>query len=101
MRLLAVKMVEDCFDGSVIKEFIFDTPISEPFIKKLGVIGALEYFPEFPRPFFRIEKKDDYQIKGVVQNKTMRVIFNRSCDPDCVTKLAAIIDCMGKELLNG
>lgn len=92
MQVLQVETVEDCFDGSFIKEFLLSDLTSEAFIKKLGESGELEYFPDFPRPFFRIERKNVYQIKGVLKSQTIRVIFNRRCNPDCVSNLTDLIN---------
>ena len=96
MQVLQVKTVEDCFDGSFIKEFLLSSIITEAFVKKLGETGELDYFPDFPRPFFRIERKDSYQIKGVLKSKTFRVIFNHQCNSDCVSNLTNFINNMFK-----
>lgn len=91
MKVIRIKKIEDCFDGSFIKEFELDEKISEHFIKKLGQGCCLEYFSDFPRPFFRIEKKNQYQIKGVENSTTMQAIFIRSCSPKCVENLINLI----------
>ena len=92
MQVLQIKTVEDCFDGSFIKEFELCDKISEDFIRKLGKGSFFEYFPDFPRPFFRIENKNIYQIKGVIGNHTMRVIFSRNCSSNCVDDLVTVIN---------
>ena len=72
------KKVEDCFDGSRIFEYQFDFAIDSVFIKKLGELGKLEYFKDFPRPFFRIITKKGNQFKGVEGEKNFKAIFTRS-----------------------
>lgn len=92
MKVIQQRKIEDCLDGSFIREFEFDQEISREFIDKLGQGHALEYFPKFPRPFFRIEKKNEYQIKGVLSNVTIKVIFYRHCSTRDVEKLIQLIN---------
>lgn len=72
------KKVEDCFDGSRIFEYQFELPIDPVFIKKLGTLGRLEHFKDFPRPFFRVITKTGNQFKGVEGEKVFKAIFTRS-----------------------
>ncbi|MCP4155858.1 MAG: hypothetical protein GY757_49495 [bacterium] len=71
MKVLDFKHIEDCFDGSYIKEVLLDTPISADFIRHLGKLGSLQYFPDFPRPFFRIDS-EKASLKGIQDNNTFR-----------------------------
>ena len=97
MEVVKVVTVEDCFDGSFIKEFHLSETITEKFIKELGKDHSLEYFPDFPRAFFRIEKKNMYQIKGVVDSDTMRVNFSRNCQEKSIFELIQLINQLNKE----
>ena len=72
------KKIEDCFDGSRIFEYTLPREIDEDIIKTLGDLGKLEYFKEFPRPFFRIFTGHEDQIKGVEGEKTFKVIYTRT-----------------------
>lgn len=92
MKVMAIKDVEDCFDGSFIKEIHLESTTTEKFIRELGKDFSLEYFPEFPRPFFRIIDDQQFQIKGVLNSLTLRVIFNRGCDAKCVENLVLLIN---------
>lgn len=75
MDVIAIKHIEDCFDGSFIQEFILNEPITEAFIRFLGQQGQLQYYPSFARPFFKIVFKGDFYIKGVQGNTTMRALL--------------------------
>ncbi len=77
MRIVNIKELEDCFDGSFMKEVLFDETVSRKFIHYLGESGDFEYFPSFAKPFYRVVKKGLYQIKGVEGNRTLRIILNR------------------------
>lgn len=92
MKVVRLENLEDCFDGSFIKEFELDEMLSESLVKKLGQGCFFEYFADFPRPFFRIEKKDFYQIKGVVASNKIKVFFYRNCSSKCVADLVSVLE---------
>jgi len=43
----------------------------------LKSLGNLDYFPDFPRPFFRVHTAAGFQIKGVQGDSACRAIFPR------------------------
>ncbi|MCP4219927.1 MAG: hypothetical protein GY765_35175, partial [bacterium] len=45
MKVLEITHIEDCFDGSFIKELHLDEPVTEAFIYHLEPMGNLQYFP--------------------------------------------------------
>ena len=73
MKVIEIKHVEDCFDGSLIKELLLSEEITKEFIHKLAMDDFLQYFPHFARPFFKIRKNGTYDIKGIEGNNTMRI----------------------------
>ena len=75
MKVLETRVVEECLDGVVIREVLFDGRIGANFIKSLEKLGTLEYFPHFPKPFFRVRKKGKYIIKGVEGNETCQIFY--------------------------
>ncbi len=77
-RVTDVKLVEDCFDGARVREFSVDAPLDETAMKRLAVGGSLAYYPDFPRPYFRIQRRGDYVFQGVIGKSTFRVTFDRS-----------------------
>jgi hypothetical protein len=77
MKIINIKKIEDCFDGSFIKEALFDNVVTKNFIYYLALAGELEYFPSFARPFYKVEVPGRYMVKGVEGNKTARLIITR------------------------
>ena len=77
MKIIEVKEIEDCFDGSFIKEVLFDQVVTKDFIDYLGQAGQFEYFPNFARPFYKVEVAQKYIVKGVEGNRTARIILYR------------------------
>ena len=75
MKVIASKEIENCFEGSNIRELLFDENISKSFILHFKEKGRLQYFPSFSRPFFKIDVKDKFIIKGVEGFKTSRIIL--------------------------
>ena len=75
MRIIKAEKIEDCFDGSRIFLYSFEDCWNEVEINKLQKLGKLEYFRDFPRPFFRLITKDGMQVKGVEGDVSCRVIF--------------------------
>ncbi len=73
MEVVKVKDIEDCLDGSFIKELLLSQEISKDFIFELAGKGNLEYFSDFARPFFKIRVSGVYDLKGVQGNKTIRI----------------------------
>jgi len=75
MKLVKIKKLEDCFDGSIIFEYSFDENIEETFMKMLGQTGKLDYYPDFSRPFFKIMTHDGLQIKGIIGEKNFEITY--------------------------
>ncbi|MEQ8187857.1 MAG: hypothetical protein ABRQ39_07760 [Candidatus Eremiobacterota bacterium] len=72
MDIVSIKDLEDCFDGSFIKELLFNEPVTKDFIYYLGKNCNLSYYANFARPFYKIESPF-YVIKGVEGNVTARI----------------------------
>ncbi len=78
MKFQEARKLEDCFDGSQAFSYTFDEPWTEENILELASFGTLEYFPEFPRPFFRLRTARGLEVKGVGGDTQCRVIFPRT-----------------------
>ncbi len=75
MKLIDIKKLEDCFDGSVIFKYSFDNAIDETMMKKLAGKEKLHYYPEFLRPFFKIITFDGVQLKGIIGDYDFEAVF--------------------------
>jgi len=78
MRIVETRKVEDCFDGSAVYAYRFDTPWTEREIRALGALGKLEFFPDFPRPLFRLLGEGGWQMKGVLGEDVCKAIYPRA-----------------------
>ena len=78
MRITGIQRLEDCLDGSRVYSYQFDQPWTRETIVQLSALGKLDYFSDFPRPFFRIRAPSGLQIKGVEGLDYCRVVLPRS-----------------------
>lgn len=65
MKILKIRDDENCFDDSFIKEVLFDQPVDKKFIDYLDELGELQYFPDFPRPYYKVDCPEKFILKGV------------------------------------
>lgn len=85
MNIVESRKLEDCFDGSTVYGYRFDGNWTSETIHLLSSLGTLEYYPEFPRPFFRVLNDAGLNIRGVEGESNCRVIFPRQ-DKDIVKR---------------
>lgn len=88
MKVTGIIDIEDCLDGSFIKEILLDNPVTPGLIHHLGQMGSLQYFPHFPRPFFRVDGKG-IMFKGIEGNNTIRItLFDKERLPELQNLIA-------------
>jgi hypothetical protein len=78
MKLVNIKKLEDCIDGSMIFMYSFNEKVDETLMQKLGEKGKLQYYPEFPRPFFKIITTDNVQVKGIIGDDNFEVTYPKT-----------------------
>ena len=77
MKIISCKKLEDCFDGNSVYGYQFEETWTKESITRLKELGKLDYFPDFPRPFFRLVGEKGLQLKGVQGNRSCQVIYPR------------------------
>ena len=86
-RVIAVRQVEECLDGTLIKELDLDVPLTEAIMRRIAEGGKLTFHPNFPRPYFRIDRSGAYIVQGVLGTCTLRVVFSQAettCLEECL-----------------
>jgi len=91
-RIVSIRELDDCVDSAVVKEFTIAPVVDERLMRAMVDGGELQYFPNFPRPYFRIDKQRAYVIQGVVGNDHFRVTFSPSGDADVERRLCALVE---------
>lgn len=96
MSVLEIRLVEDCFNRSQIREFVLDHPVDVASVRRLGEFGELELHSEFPRPFFRIRLAlpggGACRLKGVVGSDRFKGVFDDAPGDEDLARLRAILD---------
>lgn len=75
MRLIEIKKLEDCIDGGVIFRYSFEKEVNEALMRRIGEKGKVQYFPEFPKPFFKIITPESIQVRGIVGDKDFEAVY--------------------------
>jgi hypothetical protein len=83
MKVISVRKLEDCFDGSLISEVCFEAPMTNEFIENLcsKATGKYQYVKKLARPFFKADFIDFFMIEGILGSSTARVVVYRK-NPD-------------------
>jgi hypothetical protein len=68
-------------------------PHDEELMQRMATEARLQYYPHFPRPYFRIERQRCYVIQGVLGNRRFRVTFSPSADEAAEQGLRELIEC--------
>ncbi|OFX77621.1 MAG: hypothetical protein A2X12_06285 [Bacteroidetes bacterium GWE2_29_8] len=80
MNIEKIINIEDCFDGSYIREFVFNKDITYDFVNMIKKDGELYLYDKFPRPFFKIDIIEKCLIKGIIGNKSLKIHFYKQSD---------------------
>lgn len=75
MKLIHIKIIEGCLEGTNVRDALFSEPVNASFIKFLGNLGKLIYKENMEKPFFKVIVRGKYTLKGSVGNKTVRIIL--------------------------
>ncbi len=92
MKIVRIRPLEDCLDDSTTREVLFDQPVGRGFILYLGEAGELQYFPNFARPFYRLDVPDLFVFKGVEGNLTARIILSQSCQDQALSRFVSLVE---------
>jgi hypothetical protein len=90
MKIIAIKNIENCIAGNDTKEVIFDAPVTRDFIHYLGKNSDLQYFPNFPRPFFKIEVQGKYLLKGIESERIIKIILKEPFETSLQTLIEKV-----------
>ena len=77
MRILRSVRHKVCADGSFMKEFLLDAPLTEGFFEYLKNFGTVESIPDVGEGFYKFEKPDWFSIKGFAGDTTVEVRFKK------------------------
>ena len=77
MRILKSVQTKVCVDGSVMKEFFPDKPLSESFLKLSEQSGTVKFLNQLKKPYFTCEKEQIISIRGFIRNSSVKVQYKK------------------------
>ena len=77
MRILRSVQSKICVDGSQMKEYVLDKPLTEDFLKFLEQFGTVRFLDQLKKPYFSYEKEHFISIKGFVGDSNVEVRYKK------------------------
>ena len=77
MRIVKSIQTKTCVDGSLLKEFVLDEPLTPGFLTYLQVFGTVREFPHLKRPYFSFEQEHFLSIKGFSGDTSVEVRYKK------------------------
>ena len=77
MRILKSVQTKVCVDGSLMKEYVLDEPLTEGFLIFLEQFGIVRHLEQLKKPYFSFEKEHFISIKGFVGDCNVEVRYKK------------------------
>ena len=77
MRIVKSVQTKVCVDGSLMKEFVLDEPLSPDFLSFLESFGTVKQYPHLRRPYFSFEQEHFISVKGFADNASVEVRYRK------------------------
>lgn len=77
MRIVKSAQTKVCVDGSLMKEYVLDEPLTEGFLKFLGHFGTVKTLDKLRKPYFSFEKELFISIKGFTGDYNVEVRYRK------------------------
>ena len=75
MRILRSVQSKVCVDGSLMKEYLLDEPLTADFIGYLKNFGEVTVLEHLKKPFLSFEKEYFLSIKGIIGDPVVEVRY--------------------------
>lgn len=79
MRIVKSVQSKVCIDGSLMKEYVLDEPLTEGFLKFLEHFGTVRILENLRKPYFSFEKELFISIKGFAGDCNVEVRYRKEC----------------------
>ncbi len=91
MKVINYKKVEDCLEGTNVRDLLLDEPINKEFIHKIGQLGKLFFYEEIEKPYFKLIVRGKYTIKGSESNNSLRVMLPENAEFEMIKEIIEYI----------
>ena len=69
------KQVQNCFSKTAIYQYRLNFKIDDRFLRQLEAAGTVKCQWNFPRPYFHVSLPDGTELKGVIGDVALKVVF--------------------------
>jgi hypothetical protein len=77
MRIVKSAQTKICVDGSLMKEYILDEPLTPGFLAFLTSFGTVKEYPHMKRHYFSFEQESFISLKGFVDETSVEVRYKK------------------------
>jgi hypothetical protein len=77
VRIVKSVQTKVCVDGSLMKEFVLDEPLSPDFLRFLESFGTVKQYPHLRRPYFSFEQEHFISVKGFEGDASIEVRYRK------------------------
>jgi hypothetical protein len=77
VRILKSVQTKICVDGSLMKEYVLDVPLTEGFLKFLENFGTVRSLEQLRRPYRVFEKEHFISIRGFIGDCNVEVRYKK------------------------
>ena len=77
VRIVKSVQTKVCVDGSLMKEYVLDEPLTESFLKFLENFGTVRFLEQLRKPYFSFEKEMFISIKGFTGDSNVEVRYKK------------------------
>jgi len=77
MRIVRSVQSRVCVDGSLLKEYLLDEPLTDKFLAFLKYFGSVRILSQMKKPYFSFEKEDFISVKGFIGDPDVEVRYRK------------------------
>lgn len=77
VRILKSIQTKVCADGSLMKEYVLNEPLTDGFLRFLENFGTVRHLEQLKKPYFSFEKEHFISIKGFVGDSNVEVRYKK------------------------
>ena len=77
VRILKSVQTKICVDGSLMKEYVLDEPLTKGFLEFLEQFGTVRHREQLKKPYFAFEKEHFISVKGFVGDCNVEVRYKK------------------------
>jgi hypothetical protein len=77
VRIVKSVQTKVCVDGSLMKEFVLDEPLTHDFLRFLESFGTVKQYPHLRRPYISFEQEHFISVRGFEGDRSIEVRYRK------------------------